>query len=260
VGGERALREAPGTHTLVAASAGYHGRAVAHVARLRGLGARVFLPERSLLVRREAIASEGAEMAVVDGTYEESVAAAEAAATEPGALLISDVGDSGPAHWVINGYSTLFAEAASQARYDSLVVPVGVGALAAAAARHGAEVGVRVIGVEPEAAACLTASLGAGRPVAVETPGTTMAGLDCAEVSPAAWSDLSTGIHGTVTVSYAEAAAAMDELAAHGLAIGESDAAPLAGLRKLTFEGAVARVLLVATEGRTGAGAEPLDA
>jgi diaminopropionate ammonia-lyase len=56
---ERALRGAPGTHTLVAASAGYHGRAVAHVARPRGLGARVFLAERSLAVRREAIASGG---------------------------------------------------------------------------------------------------------------------------------------------------------------------------------------------------------
>ena len=41
----------------------------------------------------------------------------------------------------------------------------------------------------------------AGQPVAVPTPGTSMAGLDCAEVSPAAWFDLHDGIHGTVTVS-----------------------------------------------------------
>jgi len=249
---ERAIREEPEARELVAASAGNHGRAVAHVARLRGLGCRVFLPARSLPVRRDAIASEGAEVVVVDGTYEEAVARAEAAATAPGTLLISDVGDSGPAHWVIEGYATLFAETAAQAEYDTLVVPVGVGSLAAAAARHGAEAGLTVIGVEPDTAACLTASLTAGRPVAVETPGTTMAGLDCAEVSPAAWPDLRSGIHRTVTVSDAEAAAAMEELAAHGLGIGESGAAPLAGLRKLAGDLAGARVLLVATEGRTG--------
>jgi diaminopropionate ammonia-lyase len=249
---ERALREAPDTTELVAASAGNHGRAVAHVARLRGLRCRVFLPERSLAVRREAIASEGAEVVVVAGTYEEAVARAGSAASAPGTLLISDVGDSGPAHWVIDGYATLFAEAAAQARYDTLVVPVGVGSLAAAAARHGAEAGVSVIGVEPETAACLTASIAAGHPVAVETPGTTMAGLDCAEVSPAAWPDLRSGIDRTVTVTDAEAAAAMEELAAHGLVIGESGAAPLAGLRNLAEGLAGARVLLVATEGRTG--------
>ena len=50
------------------------------------------------------------------------------------------------------------------------------------AARFGMRAGVTVYGVEPETAACLTASLAAGEPTAVENPGTTMAGLDCAEV------------------------------------------------------------------------------
>src|SRR5439155_83725 len=59
---ERALREQPEAHTLVAASAGNHGRAVARVAALRGLRCRIFLPERSLPARRDAIASEGAEV------------------------------------------------------------------------------------------------------------------------------------------------------------------------------------------------------
>jgi diaminopropionate ammonia-lyase len=244
---ERAV--GPDTHTLVAASAGNHGRAVAHVAAQRGLAARVYLPARSLLIRREAIAGEGAEVVVVDGGYEEAVGAAEAAATEPGSLLIADVGDSGPAHWVIDGYSTLFAEAAEQATFDTIIVPVGVGSLAAAAARHGAATGVRVIGVEPVTAACLTASLRAGRPTTVPTPGTTMAGLDCAEVSPAAWPSLRDGIHSMVTVDDAEVAAARAELAAFGLAIGESGAAPWAALRHIDDIG---RPLLIATEGPTG--------
>ena len=250
---ERTLRERPGVETLVAASAGNHGRAVARAAALRGLRCRVFLPARSLAPRREAIASEGAEVVVVDGPYEEAVALAEQAGREPGAATIADVGDSRSAAWVIDGYSTLFDEAAQQADYDLIVVPVGVGSLAAAAARHGAERGIRVIGVEPVDAACLTASLAAGRPTSVPTPGTVMAGLDCAEISSAAWPSLSTGIHGTVTVDDGAAQAAVAELEQHGLLIGESGAAPLAALRRMgeSLEPST-RVLLIATEGRTG--------
>jgi diaminopropionate ammonia-lyase len=260
---ECALRERPGAHTLVAASAGNHGRAVAHVAAMRGLRCRVFLPERAALARREAIAAEGAEVVVVGGAYETAVARARAAATEPGVVEIADVGDDAPAARVVDGYATLFAEAAAQGEHDVVLVPVGVGSLAAAAARFAAHAGARVVGVEPVAAACLTASLAAGRPTAVPTPGTTMAGLDCAEISAGAWPTLRDGIDGTVTVDDAEVAGAVRELAGAGLAIGESGAAPLAALRRLAREdgcaalraaaglGPASRVLLVATEGPT---------
>jgi diaminopropionate ammonia-lyase len=218
---------------------------------MRGLGCRIFLPARANPVRRAAIAAEGAEVVIVDGTYEEALARAAAAGAEPGAAELADVGDSGPARWVIDGYATLFAELAAQGAFDVLLVPVGVGSLGAAAARYAAAAGVRAIAVEPVTAACLTASLAAGEPAVVPTPGTTMAGLDCAEVSPAAWPSLRDGIARTVTVSDDEARAAMDELAALGLAIGDCGAAPLAALRKLDLAPGT-RVALIATEGITG--------
>jgi diaminopropionate ammonia-lyase len=260
---ERALRERPDVHTLVAASAGNHGRAVAHVAAARGLRARVFLPARSVAARREAIAGEGADVVVIDGTYEDAVAEAARESKLDGRLEVSDVGSSRPAAWVIDGYATLFAEAAEQADPEVLVVPVGVGSLAAAAARYGANAGVKVIGVEPVAAACLTASLAVGEPVRIDTPGTAMAGLDCAEVSAAAWPSLRDGIHGTVTVDDGESRAAMRALATAGLAIGDSGAAALAALVAMRSDpecaalgdavglGPRSRVLLLATEGPT---------
>jgi threonine dehydratase len=91
-----------------------------------------------------------------------------------------------------------------------------------------------------------------------------MAGLDCAEVSPAAWPSLLAGVRGTVTVTDAEVERSMADLATAGLAIGESGAAPLAALRTLAGDpscddlrraaglGPSSRVLLIATEGRTG--------
>lgn len=259
---ERTLAVRPDVEALVAASAGNHGRAVAHVARQRGLRCRVFLPARSSEARRTAIAGEGAEVVIVDGTYEDAVDAASRAGAEHEAAEIADVGTSDTAHWVIDGYATLFAELAGEPAADVLLVPIGVGSLGAAAARHAARSGSRLVGVEPSMAACLTASLAAGAPTRVPTPGTTMAGLDCAEVSGAAWPTLRDGVHGTVCVTDGEVDAAVGELAGVGLEIGESGAAPLAALRALVTDARCAelrerlgldersRALLIATEGR----------
>jgi diaminopropionate ammonia-lyase len=260
---DRALRDAPETHIVVAASAGNHGRAVANAAARLRLAARIFLPARALPARRQAIADEGAEVVVVDGTYEDAVARAAIEGQQPGVLELADVGTTETARSVIDGYATLFDETLEQGSFDILLVPVGVGSLAAAAARFGAQHGVSVIGVEPVKAACLTASLAAGRPVGIDTPGSTMAGLDCAEVSSAAWPSLRSGVRGTVTVDDDEAADAVAELADLGLSIGHSGAATLAGLRSLAKHQETAglrtaiglspdsRVLLIATEGRT---------
>lgn len=259
---ERTLASRPDVRLLVAASAGNHGHAVARVARERGLRCRVFLPARANEGRRAAIVGEGADVVVVDGSYEDAVAHAARAGTEEGVATIADIGSSWSARWVVDGYATLFAEL--EEHPDVVVVPVGVGSLAAAAARYASEVGARLVGVEPATAACLTASLAAGTPTRVATPGTTMAGLDCAEVSETAWPILRDGVHGTVTVTDDEVAGAVGELDRAELKVGESGAAPLAALRALVAEAACdelrgfiglgkqSRVLLFATEGPTG--------
>ncbi len=262
---ESAVLDGAVVHTLVAASAGNHGRAVARVAAQRGLLCRVLLPERALPARRQAIASEGAEVVVVEGgDYAEAVRRASEAGRQPGVLEIADVGASPAAHAVIDGYATLFAEIAeqTQAPIDVLLVPVGVGSLAAAAARFATTTRGRVVAVEPVTAACLTASLAAGFPMAVPTPGTTMAGMDCSEISSAAWHTLRDGIAGTVLVHDAEILAATEVFARAGIRVGECGAAALAGLRALVVEPAAAvlrravrldqcRVVLIATEGPT---------
>jgi diaminopropionate ammonia-lyase len=195
---------------------------------------------------------------VVDGTYEDAVRRAQRYAEGPDVVELADVGSSPSASWVIDGYATLFSE--HDGAFDVVLVPIGVGSLGAAAARWGAAVGTTVIGVEPDVAACLTAALVAGEPTVIDTPGTAMAGLDCAVVSVAAWDTLHAGIGGTITVSDAETGAAMRELARLGLAIGDSGAAPLAALHALRTDPTCSalravvsldRVLLIATEGPT---------
>ncbi|HYZ46714.1 MAG TPA: pyridoxal-phosphate dependent enzyme, partial [Actinomycetota bacterium] len=130
--------------TLAAATDGNHGRAVARMARLLGLGARIFVPEGTAHARIEGIESEGAECSVVEGTYEDAV---ERSAREAGerCLVISDTSWPGyeeTPRRVIEGYSTIFWEieeelvARGAAPPDLVLIQAGVGALAAAAARH----------------------------------------------------------------------------------------------------------------------------
>ena len=121
---------------------------------------------------------------MVDGTYEDAVARAATEGEAPGVLEIADVGTSEAAHRVIDGYATLFDETLGQGSFDVVLVPVGVGSLAAAAARFGARHGLSVIGVEPVTAACLTASLAEGRPVVIDTPGSSMAGSTARRFRP----------------------------------------------------------------------------
>jgi diaminopropionate ammonia-lyase len=262
---EQATRRWPEVDTLVAASAGNHGRAVARCAAQRGLACRIHLPAGAGAARAELIAAEGAEVVRAEGGYEAAVTAAEADAARPGAVLIADVArsvDDLAPRWVVDGYATLFREIAEAV--NVLIVPIGVGSLAAAAVRWAAHEGhgCHVIGVEPHTAACVTASLRTGRLVSVPTPGTTMSGLDCATPSVRAWPTLRAGLAGTVTVDDDEVHDAMRELAADGFTIGDCGAAPVVALRRLITDPACAalreavglpdaRVVCLATEGAT---------
>jgi diaminopropionate ammonia-lyase len=225
---------------IVAASAGNHGRAVARCAAQRGVPCRIYLPSAASRASAAAIEQDGAQLVYIDGQYDDAVGAAEADTARTGALLIADVArtpDQLSAAWVIDGYATLFREIDDQLRsgVDVILVPTGVGSLAAAALRWAAHNGgrCRVIAVEPATAAGVTASLRAGQRVHVPTPGTDMAGLDCPEPSLLAWPSLRDGLFGTVVVTDDEVHVAMRELADQGLPIGPCGAASLAALRLL---------------------------
>lgn len=242
--------------TLAAATDGNHGRAVAHVARWLGLGARIFVPEGTAAARITGIRSEGATVTVVDGTYDDAVRTSAREAADD-VLVVSDTSWDGytevPA-WVIAGYETIFAEADTQGSDpDTVVVQMGVGALAAAVVRHYAGRATVVV-VEPESAACGLRSAEAGHPVLVPGPHRSiMAGLNCGTVSQVAWPTVAAGTDVFVAIDDASAEAAMRDLARGGVVAGETGAAGLAGLRALAgsypLEGQ--RVLVLNTEGAT---------
>lgn len=267
-----------GALTLVTATDGNHGRGVARVAAWLGWAAQVYVPRGTVAARIEAIESEGGRVVIVDGNYDEAVARA-AADADTRHLLIADTGpldtDPVPA-WVIDGYSTLFWEiddglaSAGQPWPDVVAVQVGVGALAAAAVRHFRAPALhraaqpRLIGVEPQHAACVLASIEAGRPITLAgQQDSIMAGLNCGTPSPAAWPLISRGLDLLVAVEDDSAKRAMRVLAEADIVAGESGAAGLAGLldlltgsesaepRRTLGVGPSTQVLLLSTEGAT---------
>src|SRR5215831_5910012 len=261
------LEGRPGA-TLVTATDGNHGRAVARMAAHFGVGATVFVPAVMLPQAAARLAEEGAQVVWVDGDYDAAVRrAAEFAGAWPGRALVQDTAWDGyeevPA-WIVEGYQTLLQEVDAQLDRppNLVVVPVGVGSLAEAVVRHHRRPGAahpRVLSVEPDTAACVLASLTADRPVTVPTAATVMAGLNCGTVSASAWPVLLAGCDAAVAVSDDQALRAVDDLGRLGVSSGPSGAATLAGARAaLTGPGRAAldlgddaAVVLLSTEGRT---------
>jgi diaminopropionate ammonia-lyase len=224
--------------TLVAATDGNHGRAVAHMARVLGLEAHILVPAHTAAARIAAIASEGATVDSVDGSYDDAIAASAALADDH-RLVISD--HSWPGYvevpgWVADGYQTIFDELAEQV--DPLpplvAIQIGVGALASAAVRALAAPERVIVGVEPADGACAMAAVRTGAPTRVPGPQRSiMAGLNCGTASPIALPDMESGIAAFCAIDDRAAERAVRMLHDDGLACGETGAAGVAGLLAL---------------------------
>jgi diaminopropionate ammonia-lyase len=230
--------------TLVTATDGNHGRAVSHMARLLGIGARIYTPAGVSAAARDGIRSEGAELVELDGTYDDAVSVAAASVGNQGAeLLIQDTSWPGyhdVPEWIVEGYTTLFSEideqlAALGLAPDALVVPTGVGSLLQSAVeyyRGVSDARPAMVCVEPTTAACVLASLHAGELRSVDTSaGSIMTGLCTGTPSQIAWPTLRDGLDAAVAVDDSTVRATVNELAGLGRDVGPCGAATLAGVR-----------------------------
>ena len=236
------LRERSTPVKLVTATDGNHGQALARVAALLGLAARIYAPAGMTQQTVDAIAGEGAEIVQTDLVYDEVVwAAASSTAGHPDDLLVQDTAWRGYEQiprWIVEGYDTLFDEIDLQlgGRAIHLVaVPTGVGSLLQAALLHyrnpTRHQQPAILAVEPVTAACVTASLAAGKQVSVDTSAPTiMAGLNCGTVSTIAWPVIRDGLDAGVAVTDDQARAAIRRLHELGVSAGPCGGASLAGV------------------------------
>ena len=259
--------------TLLCASDGNHGLAVAAGARYAGGQARIYLHAGVGAARARCIADQGADIVWVDGTYDDAVAAAAAAAADGEGLLVADTTDDpddAAVADVMAGYRVMGREIrrqvdeAGHGRPTHLFVQAGVGGLAAAMAlelKDWMAPPAELMVVEPVEVACVGAALAAGR--IVRLPGdlhTAAEMLSCGEASLPALRVLQKAGARGVAVSEEQLHAAVALLAASGGPMTTaSGATGLAGLAALRSEprsaaatcglDAASRVLLILTEG-----------
>ncbi|MGU7769976.1 diaminopropionate ammonia-lyase [Burkholderia sp. MR1-5-21] len=266
--------------TVISATDGNHGKALAAAARAIGCRCVIVLHANVDAEREQAIAAHGAQIVRIAGNYDESVVCAAQLASANGWHVVSDTSYDGyeaiPRD-VMQGYGVIAAELVDQAEdtadtpaFTHVFLQGGVGGLAAGVAsylweRHGARRPHFVV-VEPRQADCLYQSALAGRATkATGSVDSVMAGLACGEASPLAWDFLEPCIDHFMLIDDDDAVQAMRRLAAGSdadvpLVAGESGAAGLAGLTVLMRDrdlarmaglDAASRVLVINTEGAT---------
>ncbi len=243
--------------SYVTASAGNHGLSVAAGAQLFGARAIVYLAETVPDAFAGRLVAKGAQVRRAGANYEESMAAAEAAAEANGWTLLSDSTWPGYTEMplrVMEGYLQLSAEVAEELKEapTHILLQAGVGGMAAAIAAHARSVwgdGPVIIVVEPDAAPALTESIRAGRLLTADGPVSSMGRLDCKTPSLVALAGLARDADLFVTISEEEAARGVRILKDHNLGTTPSGAAGLAALLAgLPSIGKDSRVLAILSE------------
>ena len=230
--------------TLVAATDGNHGRAVAHMAKRLGLECAIVIPDGVSEQAINNIAGEGAEITIIDGDYDEAVELAkEITSTLDHAIHIQDMSWPGYEEipsWIIEGYTTLCMETDEQLKAigcppaDLVAVPVGVGSFLHSVLAHYRSQGEHqpvVLSVEAIGAACVLKSLKAGTLTSLLTVPTIMAGMNCGTPSSDSWPTHLAATDAAVAVTDEQVRPDLKLLADLGVDAGPCGAATLAGVR-----------------------------
>ena len=170
--------------TLVAASGGNHGLAVAFAGKALGLTTRIFVPESAPAVKVDAIRGLGAEVNLVGSTYAEALLASREAGQAPGALVLHAYDAVG----TVAGQGTVGLEVAEQTPgADTVLVAVGGGGLVSGVTigLHG---GADVVAVEPDTCPTLHRALEEGGPLDVAVGGVAADALGASRLGSIAWS------------------------------------------------------------------------
>jgi threonine dehydratase len=213
---------------VIAASAGNHAQGVAYHGSLLGIPVTVVMPKFAALVKVTNCRQLGARVILHGTDLTEARAHAEALAQREHLTFIHPFDNAD----VIAGQGTMALEILEQTPdLDAVIVPVGGGGLLAGVGTvmKARKPSVRVVGVEPEHAACFTAALAAGRPVTVPLSSTLADGLAVALLGTMPFESLRKVVDKVVTVNEANIALAILRLIELEKSVVEgAGAAPLA--------------------------------
>ena len=156
---------------IITASAGNHAQGVAYAAKEYGCKAVIVMPTTTPLIKVNRTKSYGAQVVLFGDVYDEACTEALRLAKENGYTFIHPFDDP----VVATGQGSIAMEIFKELPLvDYILVPIGGGGLAAGVSTLAKLMNpkIKVIGVEPEVAACMKASIEAGKVVTLDNVNT----------------------------------------------------------------------------------------
>ncbi len=236
---------------VIAASAGNHAQGVAMAAQKLRMKATIVMPRTTPLIKVDAVRNLGARVLLHGDSYDEAALHAQELLRAKGLTYVHPFDDPD----VIAGQGTVGMEIVRQHQrpLDALFVPVGGGGLIAGVAAYVSYVWpqTRIIGVEPEDAACLQLALARGRRDTLAEVGLFADGCAVAQVGKEPFRIIRKTVAEVITVTTDEMCAAIKDIFEDTRSIAEpAGALALAGLKKYVHgSGAQGQDLLAIVSG-----------
>ncbi|EGG89663.1 threonine dehydratase [Lachnospiraceae oral taxon 107 str. F0167] len=222
---------------IVTASAGNHAQGVAYAAKLSGIKATVFMPTTTPLIKINRTKNYGANVELYGDVFDEAASKALEYAKESGATFVHPFNDL----TVATGQGSIAMEIIKELpTVDIILVPIGGGGLCAGVATlvKMLNPSIQVIGVEPENAACMKASIKEDHIVTLESANTIADGTAVKTPGDKLFKYIKENIHDIITINDNELIVSfLDMVENHKMVVENSGLLTVAALKHLNVKG-----------------------
>lgn len=221
---------------LITASAGNHAQGVAYAAREYGVRAVIVMPTSTPLMKVNRTKDLGAEVILHGDVYDEACAFAIEMAEKEGMTFVHPFDDFD----VATGQGSIAMEIVKDLpTVDYILVPIGGGGLATGVSTLAKLLNpkIKVIGVEPAGAACMSASIEAGKVVTLDGVNTIADGTAVKTPGSNIFPYVSKNLDGIIKVEDEELIAAfLDMLENHKMLVENSGLLSVAAVKHLDVQ------------------------
>lgn len=222
---------------LITASAGNHAQGVAYAAKLSGVKATVVMPVATPLIKVNRTRALGADVVLYGDVFDEACAHAYELADEHGYTFVHPFDDLE----IATGQGSIAMEIIKELpTVDYILVPVGGGGLCTGVSTLAKLLNpkIKIIAVEPAGAACLKASLEAGKVVTVPHINTIADGTAVQTPGDKLFPYLQANVDQVLTVDDSELTLSFLDMAEnHKMIVENSGLLTVAALKHLDFQG-----------------------
>lgn len=229
---------------LITASAGNHAQGVAYAAQKFGCKATIVMPTVTPLIKVNRTKNYGAEVILHGDVYDDASSYALKLAEEKGYTFVHPFDDLD----IATGQGSIAMEIVQELpTVDYILVPVGGGGLITGVSILAKMLNpkIKVVGVEPAAAASMTAALQAGEPVTLESANTIADGTAVKRVGEKIFPYAKENIDQILTVEDDELIGAfLDLVENHKMVVENSGLLAVSALKQLDLKGKKAVAIL----------------